>query len=293
MPVPLDIIWGVLSLLSWGVADYLGRQLSIRMGSLVASFYVQSVGILVPVVYFLGEVSLRGVDTSLDWRALATWGPLLGLLWMLAYLAYYRGLQTGMVSVVTAVASAWLAVSVLVAVLFLGELIGPVQLLLIAIIIGGILLLALRNTSTTRETQGTGLWFGIGAMLAIGLGAAFLKPLSHAVGPVMATLVPKLITATLLWVLIQVQRTPLSGPEGRPWRLILPASALDSLGYVFYTIGVSRAPIFIIAPVAAAHPIVTMTLAWFLLHERPSRLQALGIGITIIGVLSLGASVRV
>ena len=293
MQVSPDILWGFLSFLSWGVADYLGRQLSVRMGSFVAAFYVQSVGILVPALYFLGQVTLRGLDTSSDWQALTLWGPLLGLLWMLAYIAYYRGLQTGMVSVVTAIASAWLAVSVLVAVLFLGERVGPAQVALIAIIVGGILLLALRNTSTMRGTGGTGFWYGIGAMLAIGLGAAFLKPLSHAVGPVMAVLAPKLVTAALLWVLIRVQRAPLSRPEGGAWRVILPAAILDALGFVFYALGVSRAPIIIIAPLAAAHPIVTMTLAWRLLHERPARLQALGIAITLIGVLSLSASARV
>ena len=55
-------------------------------------------------------------------------------------------------------------------------------------------------------------------------------------------------------------------------------------------IGLSQAPIFIVAPLSAAHPIVTMLLALIFLKERLSRVQSVGVMLTVLGVIALSAN---
>jgi drug/metabolite transporter (DMT)-like permease len=62
---------------------------------------------------------------------------------------------------------------------------------------------------------------------------------------------------------------------------------LDAAGFVTYNIGLDRAPVVLIAPLAAAHPLGTIALAMLILRERPGRFQAIGITLTLIGVVAL------
>ena len=288
MLIRADMVWGFLSLAAWGVADFLGRQSSVRIGSFPTALYVQFTGLALPTVVLAAQATLQGVDSPADLRTAAWLGPALGFTIAAAYLVYYRGLAIGKVSVVTAVASAWLAVSVLLAWLLLGEVIAPPQWGLIGAITCGILMLSARGT--TKGNGQTGFWYGVGAMLTIGMAAALLKPLSLATTPILAILVSKISTLALLLVVALVQRAPVSWPGKGSRRIVAAAGLLDSFAFIAYTIGVSTGSVFIVAPISAAHPIVTMTLAWIFLHERPARFQALGIAITMAGVLVLSAT---
>ena len=68
------------------------------------------------------------------------------------------------------------------------------------------------------------------------------------------------------------------------------AGLLEAGGVLAMIIGLSQAPIFIVAPLSAAHPIVTMLLALIFLKERLSRVQSVGVMLTVLGVIALSAN---
>ena len=70
-------------------------------------------------------------------------------------------------------------------------------------------------------------------------------------------------------------------------RLLLPAATLHAFGSLAYNLGLSRAPLTLIAPWPP--PVITASLAWWVLRERPSSVQALGFGVTVAGVVTLSA----
>ena len=82
-------------------------------------------------------------------------------------------------------------------------------------------------------------------------------------------------------------RLPL--PAGAGWWLLLGAALLDAAGYVAYNVGLDRAPLALIAPLGASHPLVTIALALVLLRELPTRTQAAGIALTLAGVITLSS----
>lgn len=57
--------------------------------------------------------------------------------------------------------------------------------------------------------------------------------------------------------------------------------------------GVERAPVALIAPLAAAHPLGTIALAVLITRERPTRMQWAGMGVVIAGVTALSTAAGV
>ena len=207
----INIVWGILSLLAWGIADYLARLASLRTGSLSTAFYVQAIGIVPPALYLIYWMGIAGPDRPLEWATLAIVGPVVAIFWCLGYLAYYRGLEKGMVSVVTAITSCWLVVSILLATLFLGETVSSLQAVVIAGITAGILLLALQR-NTPQKTY-SGFRYGIFAMLTLGTTFALWKPLSEAVGPFIAVGVPRVMATVLIGAFARANTCPSGGPH--------------------------------------------------------------------------------
>lgn len=283
----IDVFWGALAMLMWGVADYLAFRYSQRIGSYATAFYVQVLGLVPPLLllpFWLGTVGTSG---PLDWASLVVITPLLALFWLLGYVAFYRGMERGMVSIVSGVTSAWLVVAILLAALLFGEAVTLTQALLVVLVTAAIVSLGLQSNSPTSPR--TGLWYGVAAMFAMGAAMALWMPLTDAVGPGIAVIPPKVITAVLMWAVAKVGNIKLPWPEpGERWLLIV-AAMLDSLGIIALTIGIHGGSFPIVAALGAAHPVVTIAMAMLFAHERPARAQLASMAIAIGGVITLSS----
>ncbi|MYB84512.1 MAG: EamA family transporter [Chloroflexi bacterium] len=247
---------------------------------------IQILGLALPLPFVLAGLAANGLDA--DWGAVAIWAPLGAACLGLAYLAYYTGLHRGSVSVVTSAASAWLAVTVAVTVLFFGERISPLQIVLMGTVLGGILMLSAQPS--TRSGGSAGLLWGLGAMVGLGLALALLDRVTEASGPMLAVLIVRALSVVPAYLFTRSRGEVIRLPQG--WdgkRLLLAAALLDSGGYVGYNLGVDAAPVAVVAPITAAHPVVTIALAILLLRERPRSLQWAGAGVTVAAVIALSA----
>ena len=81
--------------------------------------------------------------------------------------------------------------------------------------------------------------------------------------------------------------------DRRGWALLAAVGLLDAGGYVGYNLGVDSAPVAVVAPIAAAHPVATIALAVALGRERPHALHWAGasaaIGATMVLSFLVGA----
>jgi drug/metabolite transporter (DMT)-like permease len=280
-----DISWGILTLLVWGVADFLVRVVAVRIGSVSTAFYVQAVGLVVPGAAFAILVLSSGMG-DVDWVTVAWLAPVTAGLVGFAYAIYYTGLERGSVSVVSSVASAWLLVSVLVAAFVLGENVQWEQAALIGLVLVGILTIGVQPGNGDCKSSGIG--YGLSAMVFLGVALALWKPLTEAAGPFLAVLTARALASLVTLGFARARSIPLTWPSTRfgVW-VLLAAASLDAAGFVAYNIGLERAPVVFVAPLAAAHPLGTIALAMIILRERPGRFQAVGITLTLIGVVAL------
>ena len=185
---------------------------------------------------------------------------------------------------VSTAASAWLAVTVLIAVAAFGESLSLGQGALMGVILAGILMLSAGRLNGTGVSSG--LSWGLGAMLAIGVAMALIDRVTEAAGPMLAVLIVRAVSIVPPYIFVRLSRTRVSLPADRNgWALLLVVGLLDAGAYVGYNLGVDNAPVAVIAPIAAAHPVATIALAVALSRERPHPLHwagaAAAIGATI------------
>ena len=288
--------WGFSGLLAWGIADYLARVASHRIGSVSTALFTQLIGLALPLAFVAFEAATGRL--SVNWPTLALWAPLTGAALGVGYLVYYTGLARGAVTVVSSATSAWLAVTVLIAVALFGERTSPGQLALMAAILVGILLLSagpltgsrLIGSPLTGSGISSGVPWGLGAMLGIGVAMALFDPATAAAGPMLAVLVVRALSAVPTYAFARARRIPVRLPAGRGgWSLLAAVGILDAAGYVGYNLGVASAPVSLVAPIAAAHPVATITLAVIINHERPHATQWAGATLTIAATIALSA----
>lgn len=272
-------------MLVWGVADYLAFRCARRIGSYATAFYVQVLGIVPPLALLPIWLSMTGSGESIDWRGVAVISPVLSVFWFLGYVAFYRGMERGMVSIVSGVTSAWLVVATLLAVVLFEEELSLNQALLIALITTAIVSLGLLNRSPGNPS--TGLRYGVWAMITMGVAMALWRPLTDAAGPGMGVIPTKVLTAILMWTIFKLGHRKLPWPEPGGRMILVVAAMLDSLGVVTITIGIHEGSLPIVAALASAHPIVTTALALLLTQERPAKTQMASMAIAVGGVIAL------
>ena len=249
---------------------------------------MQLIGIALPLAFVVIELASGELDP--DWGALAVLAPLCGGILGAAYLAYYTGLQRGPVSIVTTAASAWFAVTIVFAVVVFSERVTAGQGALMALILAGIVMLSLQRSSAPGGSSG--LWWGLLAMLGLGVAMGLFERVTEAAGAMLAVASTRTLAMLPAYAMIRARRERVRFPsDGRGWRLLFAAGVLDAGGYVAYNLGIEVAPVTVVAPLVAAHPVATVALAVAVLRERPRATQWAGGAVVVGAVVALSAVV--
>src|SRR5829696_2054699 len=147
--MPSGLGLGLLASLAWGMTDLSGALAARRVGSVgvLAGTQLTSLAILLGIAVvngqLLGATTLPGVAMGL----------FLGTFAAVAYLSFYAALRIGPISVVSPVVAAYGGLTVVLAVVFRGESLAPVQALGAAIATAGIVLTGLVLGGSIRETR--------------------------------------------------------------------------------------------------------------------------------------------
>ena len=271
----------------------MARVASRRIGSVSATLITQVIGLALPLAFVAVEIAAGRL--SINSSAFILWAPLTAAALGTGYLVYYTGLARGAVTVVSSAASAWLAVTVLIAVALFGETVGAGQIILMAAILLGILLLSagpLTGSPSVHSSVSSGIPWGLGAMLGIGVAMATFDHATAAAGPMLAVLVVRALSAIPAYAFARLKRVPIRRPQNfNGWVLLAVIGIVDVSGYVGYNLGVASAPVSLVAPIAAAHPLVTIALAVAINRERPRATQWAGATLTIAATVALSAFV--
>jgi drug/metabolite transporter (DMT)-like permease len=286
----VGIALGLGAALSWGLADYF------------VALATRSVGVLrVALGFHLAAlIPLTVVVLATDALARVTWGEvlvfaLLGSLGWLSYLAFYAALAIGPISLVSPIVSGYAAVTVVLAVLIVGEHPSALATAAVIMTIAGVMVASAHRSSTAtakaRRQAARGLGLTIAATVMFG---GFLFGVSYyhnRIGWLAPIFLARGFAAVFLLAHV--------GQRGaRRWRqapprvlwLIALIAVLDTGGYIFFNIGARHAETSVVATASAPYAVVPIVMGVFLLHERPSRVQWLGVAMLISGLILLGIS---
>jgi drug/metabolite transporter (DMT)-like permease len=283
----LGIVFGLIGMLGWGVGDFVAAKLSRRSGNLRSLLwvYVYSIPILVGYLFF-SKSTFHITVTALVLTLIT------GVLHTIGGLSFYRGFEVGKVSLVAAIASSWSVILVFAGIFLFGERLTAMQLVAIGLVILGSVSVSadvkeLFKTSKFIFTD-PGVPYALIAMLSWGFGWIFFNQAIKQVG----WLGPNIIIAVagtfylVVYGLIKREKLMLER-KFSIHKLAMFVGLASTIAYVGYSFGIERYLTSIVAPVAAANPLVTVVLAWVLLREKLEFSQKVGIFSIISGVVLL------
>ena len=283
MELGLSIACGLLTATGFGTADFIAKLSTTRVGFLRTALLMQAIGGALLLPFALADSSLLFLQ---PWATLG--GVLLGVINALATIVLYKGFEVGRLSVVSPIASCSPVVTVLLAVVFLGETLTREHVLGISFVMIGIVLVSIqRGQENMPRKLGRGVVYAILFMVLGGSVLFGLKPVSHLLGVYVPVLlmrwvgVPVIALAFLAW-------KPKGAIRLNALSFIFAVAVFDTFANVIYNVGVSVGAVSVVSTLGGLFSAVTVLLAWAVLKERISRHQIFGFAAIVAGITILG-----
>lgn len=267
------------ALAAWGVADFLSIKPVRINGALRALVYSQLFGL--PLLLAFGLLNGFALPNAHGFFLALAAGAFCGA----GYAFFFKSLETGRASVVTTVAAASGLLTALLAILFLGDVLGTAGYAGLLLLFAGVVLASLKPDAGKRPALHSGMLPALGALLSWGIGFYLLKLLADSAGAGAAFFWSSLAGLLFVAAFALLSRADLRPPKHAP--NLAAVAALGLIGNYAYLAGVSVDLVSLVAPVSSAYPAVTILLAHFLLRERLVAGQYAGIAFILSGVILL------
>jgi drug/metabolite transporter (DMT)-like permease len=283
----LAVALGLGSSLCWGLADFFGGLQSRKRAMLAVLLVSQAVALalLLPVAFALAD---EGPSASaVGWAALG------GSAGVIALGAFYRGLAIGTMSVVAPISATGAAVPVLVG-LAEGERPGLVQVIGMAAALAGVILASrecepAEDAGDEHRAAGRAA-IGLALVAAAGFGTFFVGvDRASATADVPWVIVVSRSCSLVLVLIAALVARPALPRDPVSFGALAMVGVLDLGANGLFALATTEGLLSVVAVLGSLYPAVTVVLARFVLSERVSRMQEVGIGLTLVGVVAISA----
>jgi drug/metabolite transporter (DMT)-like permease len=266
--------------LCYGVSNFIGPFLARELPTMAVIAAGQTVALvvsaLVVVLHGTAAPELDEVGAGL----LAGAGNAGGLA------LFYAAAATGPLSIVTPIGATGASVPVLIGVAT-GDDLSALSAAGIVLAIGGVALAARRASGSAAEAADLRRTVILAALSAACFGVFLwgISPASQS-GVFWGVMFSRLSLLTLLFAGALLTRQALRVPASDVPKVALPGVLLFA-GTLLYAAATQEGLLSVVSVIATLFPVVTVTLALLLLHERLSRAQWAGVGAALTGVVLL------
>ena len=273
----------LFSSLLWGTADFFGGNLTKKYKAVAVTAVSQSFGLVCGVLVIIFTSSW--ITPNLDADGFAISGILAGLMGFGGLTAFYAGLATGRMGVVSPISSLSVLIPLTIAI-FGGEKPNSVQVTgMVVALLGGF---CASGPEIRGGVSAKPLMFATIAAFGFGGAITFIAKGSQ-VSAIM-TMTTMRFTTFLIALLLFAKYKTTGGFTKRDLPILMGIGAADFFGNLLLGIATTKGLVSLAVVLGSLFPIVTALLAYKLLHERLHKLQYLGIILAISGVaiLSVG-----
>ncbi len=267
--------------LLWGTADFLAGRATRRHSAVLVAFVGQAAGLAAMAVI----VAIHGVDAA----ALLP-GALSGVVGIFAALAFYRALGQGTMSIVAPIGATGVIVPMLYGVVQ-GDRPDPLQWIGVAAALTGAVLASLEPAAKDDEVHASGRAqrdaVRLAVVAAVLIGFALVGLDKAAEHDALTGVFSARVVGVPLLALFAL-RAGASAP-----RRALPGIAviglLDTAANAAFALATTAGLLSLVAVLSGLFPVVTVALAYIVLHERLAPLQRAGVVLALAGVPLISA----
>jgi len=293
MPQQFIILFAFGAMLFWGVGDFFLQRMSKKMGSLNALSWVYFIGSLVLLPWAINSFYL--IKTPANFITLFS----LGIIECAYGIFVLKAFERGKLSVVDVLFLLELPLTVILGIVFLGEKVDFLQMLLIVSIIFGAILISRRKLSWLEKVwaylTGSNKILEKGALLALGAGtiSGFYNLMvaisARNISPVLtiwfAWTISCIFLVIYLWHKKQLADFFRASKDNK--KLILAGSILDVLAWLFFAIALSKKELSITTAITESYPAIAVFLGIKFNKEKISTWQLVG------AIIALGGSIAI
>jgi drug/metabolite transporter (DMT)-like permease len=285
------VIYGLGAAIFWGIADlfaaFSGRRVGVAATVLLSQV---AAAVAISVVVLASGHDLDGLDEVAGWLL-----PIAAIT-AVAYVTLYRALELGPIALVSPLLASYAVIPVLLAVIFLDETLGSVEIAGAAVTIGGAVVTSADVRSLRRGTRvpAAALPWALASTVLFGTAAYAVAWSAKRVGWLTSLWLVRTSTALLFViaavVAIAVMRPPLRGRlSSQAVALCALLGVADLAGTISYSRGSEVGLVSIVTAVSATYPLIPVFGGIALLDERPAINHYVGVAMVIAGLLLLGA----
>jgi drug/metabolite transporter (DMT)-like permease len=272
----------LLSSVLWGTADYLAGNLSKRFKALAVTGVSQVFGLIFGVSAILLFSDFISPNLSMDGYFLP--GIIAGIAGFIGLTAFYTGLATGRMGVVSPISSLSVVIPLVFA-LSQGERPTSTQTLGIVIAIAGAFLASGPEVKNGLPIKP--LLYALVAALGFGTALTFIAVGSETDS--LHTMTAMRCASVTICVLIALRYRTIGGFSKRELPLLIFIGVADFLANFLLGVATTKGLVSIAMVFGSLFPIVTILLAYKFLHERLHRVQYIGIVAALSGVILIAA----
>jgi drug/metabolite transporter (DMT)-like permease len=277
------VLFGLAASLCWGSGDFSGGLASRRINasSVVIAGYTVGFVLLIALALIWREPFPAPVNLL--------WGGLAGLAGALGLIAFYTALASGKMGIAAPVSAVLTAMlPVLFSALTTG-LPGPLRLWGFALALLAIVLISRPEHATEERPQGIGL--AVLAGFAFGCFFILISRVSPGATfwPLAAARLTSVVSLLLVLLLRRQQMQQILSGVRKVALLLLLAGTLDAMGNVFFVLAAHRGRLDVAAVLSSLYPAATVLLAAFVLRERVTRIQTVGVLLALLAIPLISA----
>lgn len=282
----MGVAWGLLAALLWGLADSNAAIASRQTGSfrVVLGFHILAtiaLGVIAVATGAIDDVPAADVPKFL-------W---VGALGALSYATFYKALEIGPISIASPIISAYAAVSLILAVIVLGETLTAGQTAAVVVVMVGVLLASADLAQIHRIERRQALGIGLAIVTAIAIGAFVFGNAYYSVqhGWLMPIFLSRgFATVLLLAASVRDGAWRFEGATPKWAGLVALLALVDTGGYVAFNLGAERAETSVVSAASAPYAVIPIVMGVLFFRERPNLIQWAGVVAVIGGVVLLG-----
>ena len=284
MALSLGILFGIITMLSWGFSDFFAAKASRKVGVAKTVLWSQTIGIIAFLTIFALFFSLPKISGYELALMLAC-----GLLGAIGITSLYKGFEVGAISIISPIASASAVVTVVLSLIFLGEKLSYFQGIGITSAIVGAILASFKFHDIARlnfSKIASGVEYGIIAMFSFGVSFVLIDVLIEKFGWFIPVFFIKIFGLIFIVLFSFFMKKDLRFPKNVR-KFVMIIAALETMAFLSIGAGISMEYTSIVYSVASSFPAITIILAAIFLKERMELSNIIGAGFVVLGIAML------
>lgn len=207
----------------------------------------------------------------------------------LSWLCYFKALQLGNVNKVTPIDKSSTILTMILAMIFLGEKITILKIISIILIGIGTYLMIEKKNDNKQAKDNKWLIFALGSAIFASLTSILGKIGINGVESNLGTAIRTIIVLIMAWVVVFItkKQNEIKGIDKKSWKFLLLSGVTTGLSWLCYYKALQQGQASVVVPIDKLSIIITIAFSYFYLKEKLNKKSMIGLVEIIIGTLLL------